>query len=267
VIEEAADYDVVVEEVIVPTRDGTGLTTDIYRPARGGRVIDGPLPTLLSRTPYGKGRWKAEGEFFARLGYGVALQDWRQTQHQFDTDQWRPKHEATDGYDAIEWLASQPWSNGQVGMWGHSAMGQAIQAVLPLQPPSLASVFIIDSGLNYGAGYARKNGTFTQAFRLRHSLAMARQLASDPQVKETLNDAYRDPDRYFSCFRRPHAPITRERRCFHCRLFTRIATCVWRPPRTSTMRTGRTQERATKNSFFSGRTSRSTSSPGGTGTT
>ncbi|HSJ28265.1 MAG TPA: CocE/NonD family hydrolase [Acidimicrobiia bacterium] len=225
-----AAYDVIVEhDVVVPTRDGTGLSTDIYRPAQEGRLIDGPLPTLLSRTPYGKARWQAEGEFFARLGYAVALQDWRQTQHQFDTDQWRPKHEATDGYDAIEWLASRSWSNGKVGMWGHSAMGQAIQAVLPLQPPSLASVFIIDSGLNYGAGYARKNGTFTQAFRLRHSLAMARQLASDPQVKEILNDAYRNPDHYFSCFRRPHAPITRGTTVlslspFHEDRYLRVAT-------------------------------------------
>ena len=68
------DFDVVVEhDVIVPTRDGTGLTTDIYRPARDGRVLDGPLPTLLSRTHYGKSRWQAEGDYQERFTLPTTL--------------------------------------------------------------------------------------------------------------------------------------------------------------------------------------------------
>ncbi|MEX2423655.1 MAG: CocE/NonD family hydrolase, partial [Acidimicrobiia bacterium] len=209
-MKRAGEFEAIVErDVVVEARDGTDLATDIYRPAVDGVPVEGPLPTLLSRTPYGKDRWQSEGRFFARHGYGVALQDWRQTQGEFDTGQFRPRHEATDGYDAVEWLAAQPWSNGRVGMWGHSAMGQAIQAILPLQPPGLVSAFVIDSGLNYGAGYARKNGGFSQAFRLRHTLAMARQLAAEPHVKRVLNDAYENPEAHFSCFSRPHAPITR----------------------------------------------------------
>lgn len=204
------EYDVVVmPDVVVPARDGTSLYTDIFLPARDGAVVPERFPVLLCRTPYTRARWHHEGRYLARFGYAVAIQDWRQTQGEFDASQWRPRHEATDGYDAIEWLAAQPWSNGKVGAWGHSAMGQAIQAYLPLRPPSLVSAYIIDSGLNYGAYPARQNGTFGLAFRLRHGLLMAKSLAKEPHVKATLEDVYQHPDKYLSIFRRPHAPITK----------------------------------------------------------
>jgi putative CocE/NonD family hydrolase len=204
--------DVIVERDIgVPVRDGTILPTEIYRPARSGEPIAEPTPTLLCRTPYGIDRWRPEARFLAERGYTVALQDWRQTGKGYDSSQWRPPFEGIDGYDTVEWLASQPWSTGQVGMWGHSAMGQAIQAILPLQPPSLKSVFVIDTGLDYGSYPARQNGAFGMAFRLRHTLLMAHILERDPNVRQTLRDAYLNPDKYFSIFKRPHAPIERGR--------------------------------------------------------
>ena len=170
----SSEFEVIVDkDFVVPARDGTELATDLFRPAVDGKVVEDPLPGLMCRTPYGKARWFDEGMYLARHGYVVAVQDWRQTQGDFDTKQFRPKHEATDGYDAIEWFAAQPWCDGKVGMWGHSAMGQTIQGVLAVQPPSLASAYIIDSGLNYGSYPARMNGAFGLAFRLRHSLLMA----------------------------------------------------------------------------------------------
>ena len=45
---------VIARDVMVPMRDGVRLATDIYRPAKNGEVVTGALPTLLSRTPYGK---------------------------------------------------------------------------------------------------------------------------------------------------------------------------------------------------------------------
>jgi len=197
------------QDVVICGRDGTELNTDLFRPVSNGTVIDEPLPVLLCRTPYGKARYAHEGMYLARHGYVVAIQDWRQTQGKFDSKQFRPKYEATDGYDVIEWLAAQPFCDGQVGMWGHSAMGQTIQGVLATRPPSLASAYIIDSGLNYGSYPARMNGAFGMAFRLRHTLLMAKLLETDPDVRRTLEDAYLHPDKYFSIFSRPHAPVTR----------------------------------------------------------
>ena len=48
----AADYDIIVEhDIMVRTRDGVRLATDIYRPARGGIAVQGRFPVILERTP------------------------------------------------------------------------------------------------------------------------------------------------------------------------------------------------------------------------
>ena len=42
--------------VMIPLRDGVRLATDIYRPARNGRPVEGRFPVLVERTPYNKER-------------------------------------------------------------------------------------------------------------------------------------------------------------------------------------------------------------------
>lgn len=208
--EQPDTYDVIVERgVRVPTRDGTSLLTDVFYPAVDGKLAAGKFPVLLMRTPYGREKESEDGSFFARHGYVTALQDWRQTQGQYDMSGFKPKFEDTDGYDAVEWLASQPWSNGKVGVWGHSAVGQAAQSILAAAPPSLASAFVMDSGLDYGSYPARQNGGFGQVMRLWHCMLMASRLDNKPHVKQVLQDAYQHADKYFAMFKRPHAPIVK----------------------------------------------------------
>lgn len=49
------DYDIIImEDVMIPMRDGVQLATDIYRPAKHGDFVPGPLPIILERTPYDK---------------------------------------------------------------------------------------------------------------------------------------------------------------------------------------------------------------------
>src|ERR1019366_1902059 len=49
-------------------------------------------------------------------------------------------NEARDGYDIVEWLARQPWSNGRVAMWGGSYAGFDQWATLKERPPHLATI-------------------------------------------------------------------------------------------------------------------------------
>jgi predicted acyl esterase len=93
------------KNLMMPTRDGVRLATDVYFPARdGGRVL-GHYPVILERTLYDKAspRNTANAAYFARRGYICAIQDVR---GRFASEgEWYPfALEAPDGYDTVEWL-------------------------------------------------------------------------------------------------------------------------------------------------------------------
>jgi putative CocE/NonD family hydrolase len=109
---------------------------DLYRPAG-----DAACPVLLIRTPYDKGR--SEHEFVAgalERGYAVVVSDVRgRYSSEGDFDPYR--HEGLDGYDSIEWVAAQPWSNGRVATAGLSYPG-AVQWLAAVEsPPHLVCAF------------------------------------------------------------------------------------------------------------------------------
>ena len=121
----------------VPMRDGVVLRADIMRLTEGGK-----FPVLVYRTPYGKDDAQQEYTTFRHAverGYAVVIQDVRGRFHS-DGD-FRPyENEGRDGYDTIEWAASQPWSNGDVGTFGLSYPG-AVQWLAAVQnPPHLKAM-------------------------------------------------------------------------------------------------------------------------------
>jgi len=123
-------------ELRIPLRDGVKLGADLYRPAG-----DAACPVLLIRTPYGKGG--SEHEFIAgalERGYAVVVSDVRgRYSSEGDFDAYR--HEGLDGYDTIEWVAAQPWSNGRVATAGLSYPG-AVQWLAAVEaPPHLVCAF------------------------------------------------------------------------------------------------------------------------------
>ena len=105
----------VLHDVMVPMRDGTRLATDIAFPIENGQPVEGRFPVILSRTPYGKSVRAAKD--YTTQGYVVVSQDTRGRGKSEGVWTWM-KDDVADGYDCIEWIAQQPWSNGKIGMIG-----------------------------------------------------------------------------------------------------------------------------------------------------
>jgi putative CocE/NonD family hydrolase len=145
--------------VRVPMRDGIHLDANVFHPSGGARY-----PAILVRTPYGKGADFIPGySSFIEHGYAVVLEDVRGrygSEGVFDA----LKQEGPDGYDTLNWIAAQPWSDGKVGMIGGSYLGIAQWRVALLNNPHLKAIFPVVSGSDdyldrfYSTGGAMKLG-------------------------------------------------------------------------------------------------------------
>ena len=149
-------------DVMVETRDGARLATDVFRPGdpETGEPIDEPRPALLDRTPYDKrGAQERHGEWFAERGYVVAVQDVRGrfgSEGEFSIFVDEPE----DGYDTVEWLATREYCDGQVGTIGTS-YGAWVQSALATQdPPHLEAMFVNQGASNAWEATFRHNGAF-----------------------------------------------------------------------------------------------------------
>lgn len=147
-------------DVKVEMRDGVELATDIYRPADDGTAVEEPLPALVSRTPYNKrGEMERHGEWFAKRGYVVVLQDCR---GRFDSGGTFEMfvNEPEDGYDTVEWVADREYCNGKVGTIG-SSYGAWVQSGLATQdPPHLEAMFVNQGPANGRKATLRHHGAF-----------------------------------------------------------------------------------------------------------
>ncbi|HVA86512.1 MAG TPA: CocE/NonD family hydrolase [Candidatus Saccharimonadales bacterium] len=189
---------VIAKDVMVPMRDGVRLATDIYYPAREGAPAGGVFPAILGRTSYDKNSpqmWVAPvGEFFSRRGYVVVLQDLRGRHHSEGTGQYfhtANPSEGPDGYDTVEWIAAQPWSNGRVGTVG-SSHGAIVQQVMALhRPPHLTAIWPDVGPTNIYAHEAREGGAmqlhmFGAQFLHAHD---AQEIRDDPVGQRTIEAA------------------------------------------------------------------------------
>jgi uncharacterized protein len=127
------------EQVMIAMRDGVHLATDIYLPL--GPPV--PWPVVLVRTPYDKG---SAFTFLPRLadvfndrGYAFVAQDVRGRGR--SGGERRPlEFEVADGYDTLDWIAQQPWSDGTAGMFGDSYLGFTSLAAAVSGHPSLKAI-------------------------------------------------------------------------------------------------------------------------------
>ena len=184
------EYDVMCgSNVMVSTRDGVGLATDIYCPAISGSRAEGKFPVILERTPYNKASPGnvSKAKYFARRGYICAIQDVR---GRFESEgEWYAfAKEAPDGYDTVEWLGAQPWSNGKVGTMGDSYSGSDQSALATLSPSHLTTMIVAVGASNYYHSSMRQNGALEQRFQI-YVFRMAitsKEAEADPALKAAL---------------------------------------------------------------------------------
>ena len=187
-------FDVVVtRNQMVAMRDGVKLATDIYRPARNGEPIAEKLPVLLHRTPYHKEEVEAvlsNNRWFAEHGYISVTQDCRGCyQSEGDVNFLFP--EAEDGFDTLQWIDQQPWSNGRVGSWGTSWSGWTQTAMAALGPSNLVAMVPNMSGADAHQCSVRHGGALELRFlawAFWHSAANTQAaLKRDPWIDPALN--------------------------------------------------------------------------------
>lgn len=147
----------------VSMRDGVRLFSRLFRPADTA----GPLPAVLMRNPYNSGIappiWNGLCETLAAQGYAVVNQDVRGTNRSEGV--FRPFfQEGEDGYDAIEWAATQPWCDGRVGIWGISYLGVCAMQAAVLRPPSLVAVAAQVTASDYHDHWVYENGLVNSHF-------------------------------------------------------------------------------------------------------
>lgn len=107
--------------VMVPMPDGNRLATSVYLPQDG----EGPWPTVLVRTPYGREVMPEFGEYGEDLAEGgivAVIQDQR-GRYDSEGEDISFFADKMDGHATLDWIVAQPWSNGRVVTEGGSAMG------------------------------------------------------------------------------------------------------------------------------------------------
>lgn len=124
----------------IPLRDGIELDATLYTPRKKLAVS----PAIFTLTPYTGQTYHEFGQYFAGHGYPFLTVDARGRGN--SEGSFRPFiNEGQDGHDVVEWLARQPYCNGQVSMWGGSYAGYNQWTTAAQLPPHLATIVPVAS--------------------------------------------------------------------------------------------------------------------------
>ena len=142
--------------LLVPMRDGKKLATKVYMP----KDQEGPVPAIFWRTPYNTSALAGSNPNrpsallkyaldAVRRGYAFVVQNERGKF--FSEGEWeilgRPR---TDGYDALSWIAEQPWSNGKVATLGCSSTAEWQMGLAAMNHPAHAAAIPMGQGAGIG---------------------------------------------------------------------------------------------------------------------
>jgi uncharacterized protein len=147
----------------IPMPDGVRLYADHLFPREAG-----DYPTVLIRTPYGRPGERSLGglafnwfyETLAAQGYHVVVQSVR---GRFSSEgQFAPfVNEAADGRATMEWIAQQPWFDGNLGMWGASYLGYVQWSVAADAPPYLRALVPAITSSRFSRLFYNAEGLFS----------------------------------------------------------------------------------------------------------
>ena len=153
---------IVDRKVMMPMPDGVRLATDIYRP----KNVTGKEPIIWVRTPYNFNFWDIQNGVPADMtapltavkrGYAYVVQNERG--HFFSEGNYdilgAPR---SDGYNAIDWMTKQPWSNGKIGTTGCSSTAEYQMGIAALGHPGYAAMNV----QGFGAGVGRVGQYYEQ---------------------------------------------------------------------------------------------------------
>lgn len=231
-------------DVRIPVRDGSYVCADVFRPDD-----DGQHPVIMNKGFYGKAfdhgmiadeadathKEEQEDRYFTGNPDGLQYEN----HESVDSSVWVPEgyvcirvdargvghspgeqapfsvQQAEDYYDAIEWAGTQPWSNGNVGLWGMSYLAITQHTVASLQPPHLKAMIALgtDSDLYNEAFYG--GGLYGEGFWTWWRMAMAGHNYSGERretdwLERMLKTPFDDPEAYGprgSIFMRPEMEL------------------------------------------------------------
>ncbi|WP_408899743.1 CocE/NonD family hydrolase (plasmid) [Nocardioides sp. R1-1] len=133
---------IIERDVRIPLRDGITVAATLYRPETSE-----PVPAALIYAPYRKDDLNAiedeyQTQYFAEQGYASLQVDMRGCGGSEGTrwESFAGELEGQDAYDVVEWVAAQPWSDGNVGMYGFSYPGCTSLQAAALRPPHLKAI-------------------------------------------------------------------------------------------------------------------------------
>jgi putative CocE/NonD family hydrolase len=222
----SAPFEAILESnVRVRMRDGVALATDVYRPARNGRVVAGRFPVILERTPYGRNvtyfrditaadrtpkSRKEVAEYYVRHGFVVIFQDCRGC-HDSEGQFVKYLNEAADGFDTCAWILEQPWSDKRIGTMGLSYAAHTQVALACLDPPGLKAMYVdcggfsnaYQDGIRQGGAFELKQVTWAYNLGLESP-----EVTKDPRLLAALKAV--DLKAWFASmpWKRGHTPIS-----------------------------------------------------------
>lgn len=216
-------YNVKVErDVKIPMSDGVKLNADIFRPDSQKK-----FPAILGYHPYvdrpqtapirpsafasitarhagmerGNGFLEAgDPSFFVRRGYVHVVANIRGTGRSEGDYPFLGPQESEDGYEVIEWIAAQPWCDGNVGMFGISYFARIQQFIAALNPPHLKCIFAPWASTDlyrdslYHGGILAENWaiSWTKALNINSYTSECALELGESQYRQAINQALED---------------------------------------------------------------------------